>query len=71
VVPAHGQSPLNARELEVLRLVADGLSNREIAQRLIMSPGTIKWYTSQIYSKLQVRGRTQALARARELRLLD
>jgi ATP/maltotriose-dependent transcriptional regulator MalT len=70
VVPARGQNPLNARELEVLRLVADGLSNREIAQRLIMSPGTIKWYTSQIYSKLQVRGRTQALARARELGLL-
>jgi ATP/maltotriose-dependent transcriptional regulator MalT len=70
LVPAHGQSPLNARELEVLRLVADGLSNREIAQRLIMSPGTIKWYTSQIYSKLQVRGRTQALARACELGLL-
>lgn len=61
---------LRERELEILRFIAEGLSNQEIAQRLVMSVGTIKWYTGQIYSKLAVRGRTQAIARARELKLL-
>jgi DNA-binding CsgD family transcriptional regulator/tetratricopeptide (TPR) repeat protein len=63
--------PLSERELEVLRLLAEGLSNREIAQRLTLSLETIKWYNRQIYSKLDVRGRTQAAARARELDLLE
>ncbi len=61
---------LTPREAEILRLVARGLSNQEIAQRLTMSVGTIKWYTGQIYSKLGVRGRTRALARAHVLGLL-
>ena len=62
--------PLSKRELEVLRLVAAGLSNREIAAELFLAVGTVKKYTSNIYGKLNVRQRTQAVARARELGLL-
>ncbi len=61
---------LTARELEVLQQVAEGLSNRDIAEKLVISVGTVKFYTSQIYSKLYVNSRTQAIARARELGLL-
>jgi ATP/maltotriose-dependent transcriptional regulator MalT len=61
---------LTEREQEVLHLIAEGYANQAIAEALTLSLGTIKWYTTQIYSKLAVRGRTQALARARELRLL-
>lgn len=60
---------LTERELEILRLVANGFSNREIARKLIFSLGTVKWYLHQIYSKLGVSSRTQAVARARELNL--
>ncbi len=69
-VAAEPVETLTPRELEILRLIAEGLSNREIACAIIMSVGTIKWYTGQIYSKLQVRGRTQAIARARAVGLL-
>jgi DNA-binding CsgD family transcriptional regulator/tetratricopeptide (TPR) repeat protein len=62
--------PLTAREREVLRLVAAGLSNRDIARQLVLSVGTVKWYVSDIYSKLDVGNRTQAVARARDLNLL-
>jgi LuxR family maltose regulon positive regulatory protein len=62
--------PLSERELEVLRLVADGLSNQEIADALILSVGTVKAHVHNVYGKLGVHGRTQAIARARELRLL-
>jgi LuxR family maltose regulon positive regulatory protein len=62
--------PLSERELEVLRLVADGLSNQEIADALILAAGTIKAHVHNVYGKLGVRGRTQAIARARELGLL-
>jgi LuxR family maltose regulon positive regulatory protein len=62
--------PLTRRELEVLRLVAAGLSNREIAQRLVISPGTVKVHISNIYDKLGVRKRTQAVAKARMLGVL-
>jgi DNA-binding CsgD family transcriptional regulator len=61
---------LTERELEILRLIADGLSNRDIASKLIFSLGTVKWYVHQIHSKLGVSRRTQAIARARELNLL-
>jgi len=61
---------LTERELEVLRLISDGLSNREIADRLILSKGTIKWYTTQIYGKLGVQNRAHAVARARDLGLI-
>jgi LuxR family maltose regulon positive regulatory protein len=62
--------PLSERELEVLRLVADGLSNQEIADALILTVGTVKAHVHNIYGKLSVRGRTQAIALTRELHLL-
>ena len=62
--------PLSERELEVLGLVAQGLSNREIAQRLVLSVGTVKVHTRNIYGKLGVGSRTQALAQAARLKLL-
>jgi predicted ATPase/DNA-binding CsgD family transcriptional regulator len=62
---------LSKRAVEILRLLAEGLSDREIAERLVMTINTIKWYNRQIYSILGVGSRTQAIARARELQLLD
>ncbi len=62
--------PLSERELEVLHLIAEGLSNREIAQRLFVSTNTIKGHSRNIYGKLGVHSRTQAAARARVLGLL-
>ena len=62
--------PLTERELAVLRLIADGRSNREISDRLIISLGTTKWYVSQILGKLGVHSRTQAIIRAREISIL-
>jgi LuxR family maltose regulon positive regulatory protein len=61
--------PLSERELEILRLIADGLSNYEIANRLIVTLETVKWHIKNIYRKLDVSSRTQAITRARELRL--
>ncbi|TME02313.1 MAG: helix-turn-helix transcriptional regulator, partial [Chloroflexi bacterium] len=72
--PAPAQSlldPLTERELEVLRLLAAGLSNRAIAARLVLALSTVKSYVNTIYSKLQVESRTQAVARARALHLLS
>lgn len=62
--------PLSQRELEVLSLIARGLSNREIATELVLSLSTIKWHTSNLYGKLGVSNRTMAVARARELQIL-
>ncbi len=62
--------PLSERELAVLTLVADGHSNREIADQLFLSVATVKWYLTHIYSKLGVQSRTLAIARARQLNLL-
>ncbi len=62
--------PLSDRELEVLRLIADGLSNHEIADKLIIGLGTVKTHINNIFGKLDVKNRTQAVARARELNLL-
>ncbi|MFN2324212.1 MAG: response regulator transcription factor, partial [Trueperaceae bacterium] len=62
--------PLNARELEVLRLIAEGLSNREIGDRLYRAVDTVKGHGRKIFEKLEVRSRTEAVARARELGLL-
>jgi LuxR family transcriptional regulator, maltose regulon positive regulatory protein len=61
--------PLSERELEILKLISDGLSNYEIASRLIVTLETVKWHIKNIYRKLDVRSRTQAITRARELRL--
>ncbi|MBI5670690.1 MAG: tetratricopeptide repeat protein [Chloroflexi bacterium] len=62
---------LTTREIEILRLIADGLSNQEIAHKLFLTQGTVKWYNTQIFNKLGVKNRTQAIARTRELGLLD
>lgn len=62
--------PLSERELEILRLVAQGLSNREIADKLFITEGTAKNHMTNILGKLGVRDRTQAVIRAQELRLV-
>ena len=62
--------PLSQRELEVLQLIAQGLSNREISERLFLAMSTVKGHNRQIFDKLQVQSRTEAIARARELGLL-
>jgi len=62
--------PLTQRELEVLQLIAQGLSNREISERLFLALSTVKGHNRIIYSKLQVQRRTEAVARARALGLL-
>jgi LuxR family maltose regulon positive regulatory protein len=62
--------PLSERELEVLRRVAAGYSNREIAQELVVATGTVKKHLTNIYGKLDVASRTQAVAKAKELGLL-
>lgn len=71
--PQDGQSlgePLSERELEILRLLAQGLTNREIAQRLYLAEGTVKNYVTNILGKIDARDRTQAALRAREMGLL-
>ena len=62
--------PLSERELEVLRLIAAGLSNREIAQELVVAVSTVKSHINHIYGKLAVTSRTQAVAKAQALDLL-
>jgi LuxR family maltose regulon positive regulatory protein len=62
--------PLSERELQVLQLIAEGLTNREIATRLFLSLNTVKVHTRNIYGKLGVRSRTQAVARATALGIL-
>ena len=62
--------PLSERELEVLRLIAEGLSNAEIANQLVIGVSTVKKHVNHIFSKLGVESRTQALIRAGELNLL-
>ncbi|MBN1284585.1 MAG: hypothetical protein JXB47_04230 [Anaerolineae bacterium] len=71
--PLHAQTlvePLSEREIEVLRLVAGGLSNREIARRLVLSLNTVKSHNQNIYGKLGVGSRTQAIAKAKALGIL-
>ena len=70
-VPVSGLiEPLSQRELEVLRLIAQGLSNQEICERLFLALDTVKGHNRRIFNKLQVQRRTEAIARARELGLI-
>jgi LuxR family maltose regulon positive regulatory protein len=62
--------PLTEREVEILHLLAEGLSNKEIGDRLVVAPSTVKQHLKNIYGKLDVHSRTQAVARGRELALL-
>jgi len=62
--------PLSEREREVLGLLAKGLTNPEIAARLFLSPNTIKVHARNLYGKLGVHNRTQAVVRARDLGIL-
>ena len=62
--------PLSQRELEILQLIAQGLSNHEIGERLFLALDTVKGHNRRIYDKLQVERRTEAVARARELGIL-
>ncbi len=62
--------PLSKRELDVLQLIAEGLSNRDIAARLFLALPTVKWHSSNIYGKLGVSNRTQAVTKARALGIL-
>jgi len=62
---------LSAREIEVLQLMAEGLTNQEIGSKLYLSLNTVKVHSRNIYSKIQVNNRTQAVAKARALGLLN
>lgn len=62
--------PLSERELEILALIAEGLSNREVGERLYLALSTVKGHNRNIFDKLQVKRRTEAVARARELGLI-
>lgn len=69
--PLELVEPLTERELEVLRLLADGWTDRKIARHLVLAIDTIKWYNKRVYGKLFVKNRTQAVKRARELGILE
>ncbi len=68
--PSKLIEPLSPRELEVLQLIAQGLSNDEIGKRLFLALDTVKGHNRKIFDKLQVQRRTEAVARARELDLI-
>ncbi|MFF2092244.1 AAA family ATPase [Paenibacillus sp. NPDC058174] len=65
------EEPLTERELEVLALLAAGLSNKEIAERLVIAVGTVKVHVKHIFAKLKVNRRTKAIMQAKELKLLQ
>ncbi|OBR67590.1 hypothetical protein A7K91_22155 [Paenibacillus oryzae] len=65
------EEPLTERELEVLALLAAGLSNKEIAEHLIIATGTVKVHIKNLFAKLKVNRRTKAIAQAKELKLLN
>jgi LuxR family maltose regulon positive regulatory protein len=69
-IPQPLVEPLSETQRAILRLVADGLSNRSIAARLAITEGTTKWHLNQIYGKLNVCSRTQAVAQARLFKLI-
>jgi len=68
--PSPAADGLHHREIQILRLVSEGLRNREIGERLRISEDTVKWYLKRLFAKLYVTTRTSAVARGRELGLL-
>ncbi|MCB0036371.1 MAG: tetratricopeptide repeat protein, partial [Anaerolineales bacterium] len=62
--------PLTERELEILALIASGLSTKETADRLFLSPGTVKWHINNIYGKLAVNNRLAAVTKAQDLQII-
>ncbi|MGX5820273.1 response regulator transcription factor [Chitinophaga lutea] len=68
--PEIGRLGLSARELEVLTLMAEGLSNQEIAGRLFLSLNTVKTHSSRLFEKMDVRRRTQAVEKAKRLSII-
>src|SRR5690606_17090917 len=70
VLPESEASTLTKREVAILRLISKGYKNQDISERLGLSMGTVKWYNNQIYGKLGVVNRTQAMLRARQLGMI-
>ena len=70
LLPVLALEPLSGRELEILRMIAQGASNREIADALFLAEGTVKNYVTNILGKLEVRDRTQAALKAKESDLI-
>ena len=70
VKPNNLNPGISNRELEVLHLMVQGLSNQEIADRLFVSLNTIKTHSSNVYAKLEVKRRTQAIQKAKELKII-
>lgn len=62
---------LTARELEILKMLSDGMATKEIASKLFLSVATVRWYVQQTIEKLEAHSKIEALARARELGLID
>jgi len=69
-LPVLALEPLSGRELEILRRIAQGASNREIADALFLAEGRVKNYVTNILDKLEVRDRTQAALKAKESDLI-
>jgi LuxR family maltose regulon positive regulatory protein len=63
--------PLSEREIEVLQLIAEGLTNQEVASRLYLAPSTVKVHTRNIYGKLGAHHRADAVAKARAFGILS
>lgn len=66
----YSAEPMSTQEIKVLTLISQGMSNKEVAAKLNLSVRTVKWYASNIYVKLNVSSRTQAIAKARQLEIL-
>jgi LuxR family transcriptional regulator, maltose regulon positive regulatory protein len=70
LVPQFSPNAFSQRELEILRLIQQGLSNQNIGEQLFVSLSTVKWHNQNIFAKLNVQRRTEAIARALQLGLL-